>query len=76
MYSFLDRDTLKYIFKTLTWTLAVSESNAVITVTLGDLVQIHIGFIVNTEPNVLFLMYWTTRRMFKKLMRQKYWINE
>ena len=47
-----DADTLKYIFKTPTCTLAVSGSNTVITVTLGDLAQIHKGFVVKIQPNV------------------------
>ena len=47
-----DADTLKYIFKTPTCTLAVSGSNTVITVTLGDLAQIHAGFVVKIQPNV------------------------
>lgn len=47
-----DADTLKYIFKTPTCTMAVSGSSTVITVTMGDLAQIHKGFVVKIQPNV------------------------
>ena len=47
-----DSDTLKYIFKTPTCTMTVSGSSTVITVTLGDLAQIHKGFVVKIQPNV------------------------
>ena len=47
-----DVDTLKYILKTPTCALAVSGSNTVIAFTLGDLAQIHKGFVVIIQPNV------------------------
>ena len=47
-----DANTLKYIFKSPTCSMAVSGSSTVITVTLGDMAQIHKGFVTKVQPNV------------------------